>query len=82
MHTANWVPDLFMKRVVENGVWTLFSPNDVPDLHHLYGKEFEERYVEYEQMARDGLITGYKQVSALELWRKCSLCCLKLAIRG
>ena len=54
MNTANWIPDLFMKRVFEDGDWTLFSPNDVPDLHDLYGTAFEERYEQYEQMARDG----------------------------
>ena len=70
MNTANWVPDLFMKRIAENGVWTLFSPNEVSDLHDLYGKEFEKRYTEYEQMAQDGKIRQYKQVPAIELWRK------------
>lgn len=70
MNTANWIPDLFMKRVLQNGSWTLFSPSDVPDLHHLYGKDFEKRYVEYEQMADRGEIKLFKRVSAVDLWRK------------
>jgi len=70
MHTANWIPDLFMKRVEEEGEWTLFSPNEVPDLHDLVGKKFEERYVEYERMAEAGEIRMYKKLPALELWRK------------
>jgi len=70
MNTANWIPDLFMKRVKENGSWTLFSPNDVPDLHDLYGKAFEERYEEYEKMAEEGKIGLFKKVEATTLWRK------------
>jgi ribonucleoside-diphosphate reductase alpha chain len=70
MNTANWIPDLFMKRVIENGSWTLFSPNDVPDLHHIYGKAFEERYVEYEKMADEGKIRLFKKIEAVALWRK------------
>ncbi len=70
MHTANWIPDLFIKRVNENGTWTLFSPSDVPDLHDLYGKAFEKRYDEYEKMADEGKITLFKRVEALPLWRK------------
>lgn len=70
MNTANWIPDLFMKRVVENGSWTLFSPNDVPDLHDLYGKAFEERYTEYEKQAEQGKIRLFKKVEAAVLWRK------------
>jgi ribonucleoside-diphosphate reductase alpha chain len=70
MNTANWIPDLFMKRVVEDGDWTLFSPNDVPDLHDLYGKAFEERYQQYEQMARDGELKLYKTLKAQNIWRK------------
>lgn len=70
MHTANWIPDLFMKRVEENGDWTLFSPDDVPDLHDLYGKAFEERYTHYELKAEEGGIKLYKVVKAVELWRK------------
>ncbi len=59
-----------MKRVVENGEWTLFSPNDVPDLHHLYGKAFEERYCEYERLVKEGKIGLFKKVEAAALWRK------------
>lgn len=70
MNTANWIPDLFMKRVKENGKWTLFSPSDVPDLHDLYGIDFEKRYGEYEQMTVSGKIPLFKQVEAIQLWRK------------
>jgi ribonucleoside-diphosphate reductase alpha chain len=70
MNTANWIPDLFMKRVFEDGDWTLFSPNDAPDLHDLYGKAFETRYEQYEQMARDGELKLYKTLKAQNLWRK------------
>lgn len=70
MNTANWVPDLFMKRVAANGVWTLFSPNEVPDLHQTYGKEFEKSYINYEKMAQEGKFHKYRQVEAVGLWRK------------
>ncbi len=70
MNTANWIPDLFMKRVQEEGEWTLFSPSDVPDLHDLYGKKFEERYLEYEARTRDGRITHFKRLEAVKLFRK------------
>ncbi|WP_010586065.1 ribonucleoside-diphosphate reductase subunit alpha [Schlesneria paludicola] len=70
MHTANWIPDLFMKRVRQNGSWTLFSPDEVSDLHDLYGKAFEERYVEYERLADAGEMLLFRRVSAAELWRK------------
>lgn len=70
MNTANWIPDLFMKRVQENGQWTLFTPSDVPDLHDLYGQAFEDAYVAYEKMADQGKITLYKRVDAVQLWRK------------
>lgn len=70
MNTANWIPDLFMKRVKEKGSWTLFSPNDVPDLHDLYGAAFEKRYQEYEKMAEEGKLKLFKKVEALLLWRK------------
>ncbi|MCB1107822.1 MAG: ribonucleoside-diphosphate reductase subunit alpha [Chlamydiia bacterium] len=69
MNTANWIPDLFMKRVKENGKWTLFSPNEVSDLHDLYGQAFEKRYVEYEKMADEGKIKLWKRVEAVQLWR-------------
>ena len=70
MNTANWVPDLFMKRVFENKGWTLFSPNDVPDLHDLYGAAFEARYEEYERQTESGDIKLFKRVQAIDLWRK------------
>ncbi len=70
MNTANWIPDLFMKRVAENGNWTMFSPSDVPDLHDLYGAAFDKRYQEYEEMVAKGEIKLYKTVEALTLWRK------------
>ncbi|MEQ8485384.1 MAG: ribonucleoside-diphosphate reductase subunit alpha [Pseudomonadales bacterium] len=70
MNTANWVPDLFMKRVFEDGEWTLFSPNEVPDLHDLYGRAFEKRYQEYEELTRTGEMTLFKRVRAQDLWRK------------
>ncbi|MEE4277480.1 MAG: ribonucleoside-diphosphate reductase subunit alpha [Halieaceae bacterium] len=70
MNTANWIPDLFMKRVFDDGEWTLFSPNDVPDLHDLYGKAFEERYTQYEAMAASGELKLHKKVKAQNLWRK------------
>ena len=70
MNTANWVPDLFMKRVFEDGHWTLFSPNEVADLHDLFGAAFEKRYEEYEAMTHSGEMTLFKRVKASELWRK------------
>ncbi len=70
MNTANWIPDLFMKRVFDEGSWTLFSPSDVPDLHDLTGKAFEERYEYYEAMAEYGKIKQHKVIQAKDLWRK------------
>ncbi len=70
MNTANWVPDLFMKRVFDDAEWTLLSPADAPDLHDLYGAAFEKRYNEYEQMTRDGMLKLFKRVRAQDLWRK------------
>lgn len=70
MNTANWIPDLFMKRVAENGHWYLFSPSDTPDLHDLYGTAFEKRYMEYENMAETGKLKLHKKMEAVELWRK------------
>ena len=70
MNTANWIPDLFMKRVMEGGQWTLFSPADVSDLHDLYGRAFEIAYERYEQKADLGEIRLFKRVPALQLWRK------------
>ncbi|MCD2515123.1 ribonucleoside-diphosphate reductase subunit alpha [Massilia sp. G4R7] len=70
MNTANWIPDLFMKRVMEKGHWSLFSPSETPDLHDLVGKAFEEAYLGYEAKAARGEITVYKKIEALDLWRK------------
>lgn len=70
INTANWIPDLFMKRVHEQGEWTLFSPNEVPDLHDKFGLEFEQAYLGYEQLAAEGKIRVSKKIPALQLWRK------------
>ncbi len=70
LDTANWIPDLFMKRVRDGGAWTLFSPDETPDLHHLYGKVFDEKYREYEQKAMRGEIKLWKQIPATDLWKK------------
>ncbi len=70
MNTANWIPDLFMKRVMEGGDWTLFSPSDTPDLHDKVGRAFEEAYTGYEAKAASGELTLFKKMPALNLWRK------------
>ena len=70
MNTANWIPDLFMKRVMENGEWTLFSPSDVPDLHDKWGQKFAEAYQRYEEKAARGELKLFKKIPALQLWRK------------
>ncbi|APX77348.1 Ribonucleoside-diphosphate reductase 1 subunit alpha [Achromobacter insolitus] len=70
MNTANWIPDLFMKRVMEGGEWTLFSPSDCPDLHDKYGRAFEEAYVGYEARVASGDLKLFKKMPALTLWRK------------
>ena len=70
MNTANWIPDLFMKRVHSDEEWTLFSPNDTVDLHDLTGLDFEEKYTEYENLADQGKISNFKRVKAIDLWRK------------
>jgi ribonucleoside-diphosphate reductase alpha chain len=70
MNSANWIPDLFMRRVMEKGSWTLFSPSDVPDLHDLFGLAFEKAYVAYEQKAERGEIKPSKTIPATDLWRK------------
>jgi ribonucleoside-diphosphate reductase alpha chain len=70
MNTANWVPDYFLKRVMEEGQWTLFSPEETPDLHDLVGEAFEKRYCEYEKLADEGRIKNTKRLPALNLWRK------------
>ena len=69
MNTANWIPDLFMKRLKSRQNWTLFMSNEVPDLHETFGANFERRYVAYEQMAKEGKIFG-KEMPAIELWKK------------
>ena len=70
MNTANWIPDLFMRRVMEKGTWTLFSPSTVPDLHDLFGAEFERAYVAYEEKAARGEIKPSRTLQATDLWRK------------
>ena len=70
MNTANWIPDLFMKRVAQDGDWTLFSPADAKDLHDLYGRAFEQRYEAYEEQTRTGQLKLFKRIKAAELWRK------------
>ena len=70
MNTANWIPDLFMQRVMDGGKWTLFSPNETPDLHDLTGSAFKIRYEEYENDAKTGKIQVSKEVEAEDLWRK------------
>ncbi|HXS09362.1 MAG TPA: ribonucleoside-diphosphate reductase subunit alpha [Candidatus Krumholzibacteria bacterium] len=69
-NTASWIPDLFMKRVLEDGAWTMLSPDEAPDLHDLYGAAFEKRYLEYEQMVAAGEIRLFRTVRALDLWRR------------
>ena len=70
INTANWIPDLFMKRVRDNGEWTLFSPSEVPDLHDLYGAAFEAAYKEYEAKADRGEMELFKRIPAASLWKK------------
>ncbi len=70
MNTANWIPDLFMRRVMEKGQWTLFSPNNVPDLHDKFGADFEKAYVAYEALAASGELKPARTLPAADLWRK------------
>ncbi|MEO2219618.1 ribonucleoside-diphosphate reductase subunit alpha [Chromobacterium vaccinii] len=70
MNTANWIPDLFMKRVMEGGEWSLFSPSETPDLHDLYGQAFEKAYNAYEAKGARGELKVHKRIPALSLWRK------------
>ena len=70
MNTANWIPDLFMERVAKEGKWTLFSPEETPELHDLYGKAFRKKYEYYEAMASAGELANTKQVNAIDIWRK------------
>ncbi|HYD93659.1 MAG TPA: ribonucleoside-diphosphate reductase subunit alpha [Candidatus Paceibacterota bacterium] len=70
MNTASWIPDLFMKRVRDGGEWTLFSPDETPELHDIYGSAFDAKYMEYEQKAREGKIKLFKTIPAQDLWKK------------
>ena len=70
MNTANWVPDLFMERVFNGQEWTLFSPDDVPELHGLVGKKFAKKYRHYEKLAEEGILKNYKKINSVGLWRK------------
>ncbi|RSZ33959.1 ribonucleoside-diphosphate reductase subunit alpha [Variovorax beijingensis] len=70
MNTANWIPDLFMRRVMEKGTWTLFSPSNVPDLHDKFGADFEQAYTAYEEKAARGEIKPARTIQASDLWRK------------
>jgi ribonucleoside-diphosphate reductase alpha chain len=81
MNTANWIPDLFMKRMEARGSWTLFRSNEVKDLHELYGQAFEKRYLEYEQLAEAGKIQGRKS-RRWSCGRRCSRCSSRPATHG
>ena len=70
LNTANWLPDLFLRRVQEDGDWYLFSPSDVRDLHELYGENFDKAYIKYSKMADKGSITNFKVIKAKDLWKK------------
>lgn len=70
MNTANWIPDLFMERVRQDGDWTLFSPDETPELHHIYGQEFNKVYKNYERLADEGKIRLFIRMKAKDLWRK------------
>lgn len=70
INTVNWIPDLFMKRVIDDDTWTLFSPEETPELHEIYGKEFEAKYTEYEKLADEGKIRLFKRIPATQLWKK------------
>ena len=70
MSTANGIPDLFRKRVMENGRWSLFPPSDVPDLHEKFGQQFEQAYLAYEAKIERGELALYKRIPAVQLWRK------------
>ena len=70
MNTASWIPDLFMKRVINDENWTLLSPDEAPDLHHLFGRNFEKRYLHYEGLVREGKLKLHKTIKAKDLWKK------------
>ena len=83
MNTANWIPDLFMKRVMEDGDWTLFSPSDVPDLHDKYGKAFEEAYLELRRQGRARRAEAVQEDSgACSCGARCCRCCSRPGIPG
>lgn len=82
MNTANWIPDLFMRRVMEKGQWTLFSPSNVPDLHDKFGADFEKAYVAYEEQAARGEIKPSRTLEAADLWRKMLTMLLKPVTLG
>ena len=81
MNTANWIPDLFMKRMESREDWTLFRSNEVSDLHDLYGKAFEDKYHEYEKQAQDGKIWS-QSIPAIDLWKQMLKMLLKQVILG
>ncbi|MEC7840252.1 MAG: ribonucleoside-diphosphate reductase subunit alpha [Chlamydiota bacterium] len=70
MNIATWISDLFMERVLDNGIWTLFNPSETPELHSLYGEEFKNKYLEYEAKALENKLKQYKKISAVDLWKK------------
>lgn len=82
MDTASWIPDLFMKRVRDGGEWTLFSPEEVPELHEIYGSAFDTKYMEYEALAKEGKLRLYKTLPATEVWRKMISMLFELATHG
>lgn len=82
MNTANWIPDLFMKRVAEEAEWTLLSPDDASDLHELTGKAFEARYTDYEAKRRVAMLNCSVKFQPCNYGAKCWACCLKPDIRG
>lgn len=82
MNTANWVPDEFLRRVEQDGTWTLFSPDETPDLHDLYGAAFAERYREYEAAAERGELAVHRTVAAVDLWRRMITMLFETATRG
>ncbi len=82
MNTANWIPDLFMKRVMEGGDWTLFSPSDVPDLHDKFGKAFEEAYLRYEDKAARGELKLHRRSRRCSCGARCCRCCSRPGIPG
>ncbi len=70
MNTANWIPDLFLQQVEKDESWYLFSPNETPELHEIYGKEFEQKYWEYVEKGKAGELRVFKEIKAKDLWKK------------